>query len=72
LRPEIDISQALSNRLLPQLVASLKSTNANVREAGQQAGLDLLTRCHSQDALQAMAETLMKTLKDGRSDKCAR
>ena len=65
LSPEIDLSQAVSKNLLPQLLSSLKSTNSNVREASQHASTILFARCDESIALQAIAEALLKALKEG-------
>jgi hypothetical protein len=65
LRPEIDLSEPVSQKLLPQLISSLKSTNVIIRDASQNANMVLIARCHSPEALQKIAEVLMKSLKDG-------
>lgn len=62
---DIDLSQSVSNSLLPQLISTLKSTNTNVREASLRASMDLMGRSHDTAALQSMAEVLIKALKDG-------
>jgi hypothetical protein len=61
----IDLSQTVSKNLLPQLVSSLRATNANVRDAGQRASTELIARCRTPEALQAIVENLIKALKDG-------
>jgi hypothetical protein len=65
LRSEIDLSEPVSQKLLPQLISSLKSTNVTIRDASQLASKILLARCHSPEALQKIAEVLLKSLKDG-------
>lgn len=62
---QIDISHGVSKTLLPQLISSIKSTKANIREASQEATLLLLSRCQNPEALKSIGETLIKTLKDG-------
>src|SRR5437762_12329417 len=65
LRPEIDLSQAVSKNLLPQLISSLTSTNVIIREASHRATTELMARCHISTALLSIANILIKTLKDG-------
>lgn len=52
--------------MLPQFIASLKSTNANVREGAQRAGIEILAKCTNQEISRAMVETLIKTLRTGK------
>jgi hypothetical protein len=46
-------------------MSSLKSTNVIIREASQNANMALIARCHSAEALQKIAEILLKSLKEG-------
>lgn len=65
LRPEIDLSQAVSKNLLPPLISSLTSANVNIREASRRAIIELIARCHDSTALESIATVLIKTLKNG-------
>jgi len=67
LNPDIDLSNAVAKTLLPHLLASLKSTNAAIRDSSLNAGFVLLSRCHEDAALKIISETLIKTLTDGDS-----
>jgi Generalcontrol nonderepressible 1 (Gcn1) N-terminal len=60
------LSNAVAKTLLPQLLTSLRSTNASIRDSGLKAGLALLSRCHDVAGLKTISDLLMKTLKDGK------
>ena len=62
---EIDLSNGVSKTLLPQLISSIKSTKANIREASREGTVLLLSRCRNPEALKTIAETLIKTIKEG-------
>jgi hypothetical protein len=66
LNKDTDLSNAVAKTLLPQLLTSLKSTNASIRDSSLQAGLALLSRCHDIAVLKTISDLLMKTLKEGK------
>ena len=62
---EVDFSEGVSSKLLPQLISSLKSSNPTIRDAALETAILLLSRCRTAASLTVMAQNLVKTLKDG-------
>ncbi|KAL9082854.1 MAG: hypothetical protein Q9159_006144 [Coniocarpon cinnabarinum] len=62
----IDISKALEKNLLKPLISATKSTNVNVREGALSAYKAIVRRCRDDDANAAVADELLRNLKDAK------
>ena len=61
---DIDLSEALRKQLLKPILASTKSSNTTIREGSLSAHRAIIGRCHSEEALIAVSDELLRALKD--------